>query len=1188
MPRLADLFSLNRRYSRSINLERDLGRPDSIEGYIPTTRAVEALRRILAGLNGATPQRAWTLTGVYGTGKSAFAHYLTALCGKAKDPMRQAALAITARALGTGSPEYQALSNLSEKGFFQAVVVAQREPLSHTIVRALHQGSSGFWSSNQRVDIAAKLKDFDVELSGSKTIESGKVLELIKEVVETAQVPILFVIDELGKSLEFAAQHQGTSDLYLLQQLAEMGSVKVGKTEFPVFVLGLLHQGFTDYGQRLATIQRNEWAKIQGRFEEIPFTESAEQMMQLMAQAITSTTHEQPNTQSEQQIADRINIQSEEWIQCLGELLPDLSAKLLASIYPLHPMTALVLPQLCTRYAQNDRSLFTFLTSNEPFSLKRFLQEEEVTEVLLPTLKLHRLYDYFIEAVEPSLGSRPNMQRWFEIQQLVSDARHLDPDWVKVLKTIGILNLITSTGSLRASPEWVALAMCNRPTDRDQVVYWRGILDQIQEKGLVTHRRTINELRLWEGSDFDVEREIEEKVKSSFAGSLRTLLSELCPLKPVVAQRHSYETGTLRYFERRYLDANDSLEALACLSREADGLIGYWVGKDPLVEVPATTVDGKPFVVLGSHRLEMLQANTLEYAALVEIQNAPQLRHDGVARTEVRQRLIQARQLLDQSLAQAFDVTQATCWILGQPRAISHASCFNAILSELCDQVYSQGLVLWNELINRRELTSQGAKARRRLIEAMLEKAGIPRLGLQGHGPEVSMYESLLFKTGIHRQVDGQWGFYPPKQKGVTQVWQAIEDFCLGSQRQRSLGELYAHLEAAPYGMKRGSIPVLLAAVLLHHVDDVSVYKDGTFLPVLGAEHFELLVKDPSRFGVKYFEIAGLRGQVLQELEEVLRISKPLNAQGIRNITLLSVVKPLFRFVKKLPAYTLKTQRLPPESQAVLQALLQAQEPDELLFTSLPKAVGMDAIPACPEDDGATSRIFRKKLVQALHEIETCYERLVTDSQKSLYSAFALRAADTNGIPSPMDNLRADLKIRASYLVGQVSERSLRSFVLAAVDETKSDREWLESLLMIVTDKPAESWSDEDVTRFEVNLSDLARRFKNLEALQSEVQVSQKEGLAARRITITRPDGKETHRVVWVDEGIHAIIQPMIDKILNDCRDPQVQQALVAGLAERIFASVRVSGTESSGELTDMLGMKKQDLQGNIPTSHLR
>ncbi len=47
--------------------------------------------------------------------------------------------------------------------------------------------------------------------------------------------------------------------------------------------------------------------------------------------------------------------------------------------------------------------------------------------------------------------------------------------------------------------------------------------------------------------------------------------------------------------------------------------------------------------------------------------------------------------------------------------------------------------------------------------------------------------------------------------------------------------------------------------------------------------------------------------------------------------------------------------------------------------------------------------------------------------------------------------------MRASYLTGQVLERRMRSFVMAAVDETATDTEWLEALAMIVVDKPAES-----------------------------------------------------------------------------------------------------------------------------------
>ncbi|MCT7980491.1 DUF4007 family protein [Laspinema olomoucense] len=125
--------------------------------------------------------------------------------------------------------------------------------------------------------------------------------------------------------------------------------------------------------------------------------------------------------------------------------------------------------------------------------------------------------------------------------------------------------------------------------------------------------------------------------------------------------------------------------------------------------------------------------------------------------------------------------------------------------------------------------------------------------------------------------------------------------------------------------------------------------------------------------------------------------------------------------------------------------------------------------------------------------------------QTRLYEAF--------GIRSPETKLREDLRVRASYIGGQSLERRLTSFAQAAADESKSDKQWLEALVMIVADKPGESWTDEDATGFEIKLSDIARRFKNLEALQKEV-AAKGEGFDARRITVTRPDGEETHLMV--------------------------------------------------------------------------
>ncbi len=286
-----------------------------------------------------------------------------------------------------------------------------------------------------------KINGFASEVDAGNTIDSREITPLIQEVAQAFKTDVLLIIDELGKNLEYAVHNQGAEDLYVLQQIAELPAVNQGNH---VYILGVLHQAFTDYGERLASVQRNEWAKNQGWFEDIPFPYLPAQMMRLIGKAIEATPTKQFSSQ--------ISQPTQEWFNLLpDDIVSDTTPEIIESTYPLHPIAALVLPTLCTRYAQNDRSLFTFLTSAEPDSLPNFLEETTFNQGTFPTLKLARVYDYFIEAVAMGLASRPNLQRWVEIQGLISDAKHLDNDSLQVLKTIGTLNLVTTTGSMRAT-----------------------------------------------------------------------------------------------------------------------------------------------------------------------------------------------------------------------------------------------------------------------------------------------------------------------------------------------------------------------------------------------------------------------------------------------------------------------------------------------------------------------------------------------------------------------------------------------------------------------------------------------------------------------------------------------------------------------------------------------------------------
>ena len=173
--------------------------------------------------------------------------------------------------------------------------------------------------------------------------------------------------------------------------------------------------------------------------------------------------------------------------------------------------------------------------------------------------------------------------------------------------------------------------------------------------------------------------------------------------------------------------------------------------------------------------------------------------------------------------------------------------------------------------------------------------------------------------------------------------------------------------------MKEGPIPILLASALQSRAEDVLVYEEGTFQPRIGPEHLERLMKSPKRFAVKRLAVGAARASVFAGVRELL--SSP-NLPEARNATALSVVRPLILFAQSLPDYTRETARLSAEASAVREALFATREPDELLFSALPSAVGCAAISSTTEDESA-SRDFPAALASALRELEAAYPSLL-------------------------------------------------------------------------------------------------------------------------------------------------------------------------------------------------------------------
>jgi hypothetical protein len=970
------------------------------------------------------------------------------------------------------------------------------------------------------------------------------VIDCIREVSRVTGTGIVIIIDELGKNLEYATQNLNHNDLYLLQQIAEMGTEKGN----PVFLFGLLHQAFSDYAGALNLSQRNEWGKIQGRFEDVPFVESSEQVLRLMGHAI--------NQSADKSFQASVKNCSSRWYEVLKESkeFHGITQDVLSNVYPLQPIAAVSLPLLCYRYGQNDRSIFNFLTSSEPHSFVDFLKTTQLNADQTETLKLHNLFDYFIESAGFNFSSRPQFIRWTEIQGIINDAKDLSSLEMKALKTIGVFNLISFSGSFRATREMVLLALVDNPRQGNLQKEWLRVLDGLVAKKLVTWRRQFNEYRIWQGTDFEVEEVIAKEIEA-IRQPLAVLLNSYSPLNPVVAQRHSYHTGTLRYFERSYIDQPADLSAVKCKSMESDGLIVYWVGGilDASL-IPCVTVDGFPFVLVESNDVSRLKTACNEYVALKNIElNSSELKVDGVARREVRQRLGLAKKILDDTIYNSFESidNHAICFMNKKKIDVDLGGEFNSKLSNLCDEFYTSGLELWNELINRRELSSQAATARKSLIDSMLKNEKLERFGIEAYGPDRSIYESLLRKSKIHRKTDGDWIIGAPcTTSGIYKVWKKIESYCLEAvEAPRPMDVLFSELLRPPFGVKQGVVPILWLTVLLAHADDLSIYYDGTFVPVLGTEHFELFMRDSSKFSVKYFKITGVRAEYFKELENILNASVSSNG-FVRNRSVLGIVRPLMKFMKSLPNFTMNTSGLSKSALALRKALQNASEPDRLLFVDIPLACGVKPVLADDKSNQVDVRAIRTNLLKTLRELQSTYDRVLDQCRDLLHKALAVR--------SDIGKLREDLRVRASYMVVQCIEPTLKRFLLALLDEQINEKSWVEAVLMVVADKPAESWNDEDLANFEVRLSDVARRFVNLEAVCKDFAQMPGEGFDAWRVTFSKQDGTEVHEMIWCDraklKSVEKISSDIVDSF-NLSVNSQLQKAVLAKLFEKTFGN---------------------------------
>lgn len=1104
--RIGDLFRVKSRFLRSAHLERDFHDPTCMSGYVATNFTRSCLGYVANGLSPRSGQRAWRMTGDYGSGKSSFALLLAHwFAGREKIFPPELRKAVDFRQFGVTRRPH----------FVPVLVTCSRQALGTSILSSLNQTLTQIYGRGTKKNLVLKVQRL---LDVGEEPTDDQIFQLVLEVnsriiADSKGKGLILILDELGKFLEFAALHPQRQDIFLLQRLAEAAS---RSGDQPLFVVCLLHQGFNAYSDLLNQSVQREWEKIAGRFEEIVFNQPVDQIANIIASAINVRTRGIPQAESLELRQAMKQIMARGWF---GSSSTKSLMDVVARLYPLHPTVMPILIRTFRRFGQNERSLFSFLMSNEPFGLQAF-SEKKLQEGNL--YRLHNFYDY----VRTNFGHRLALQsyrsHWNLIDSVVESFATEDELQVKILKTVGVLNLIND-GDLVPTEEAVVLALSRfHASERKRV---QTTLKKLhKEKGVLYDRGRVRGLCLWPHTSADLEKAYEDARRAVDAPQhVGSYIKDSLVSRPIVARRHYIETGNLRHFDVCYSSANQLPGLLQRHVTDADGLIIVPLCETTTERETALEFAKDPSVQERSNWLVAVPCPLNHLASLVqEVQrwewistNLLELNADKFAREEVSRQKAAARLQLEKRIQSNVGFKQFTGRMMlewfhqGRQLSVKDGRALLSILSQIFDEVYNYAPRIQNELVNRRNLSSAAAAARMRLIERMFANPGVEFLGMipEKKPPEMSMYLSVLKNTGLHHIRESRWQISEPndeidKKCNVLPTFQRMHEIVREKPDSRvNLAFLFAELRKPPYGVRDGVIPLLLTVFAIAHEKDVAFYKDGTFLHELNGETMLLLTKAPERFDIQYCKIEGVRAELFQRLLTVLDIKENVP----QKFELLDMVRQLCLFVAQLPTYVLNTKKLSGTTLAVRDAILNAREPVKLLFTTMPKACGFEPIHV----ETSASKIvpiFVKTLKAALDDLKIAFPELQERLRKEFRAAFDL--------PGTFQQFRTALSARSEQILLTITEPKLRAFCLRLMDDSLPESDWLESVASYLALKPPSKWHDVEEEVFSYELSQYAARFHRVENVAFAGGKLPKNSVGVR-LAITQADGIEHEQVVY-------------------------------------------------------------------------
>lgn len=853
---------------------------------------------------------------------------------------------------------------------------------------------------------------------------------------------IIIVVDEFGKVLEHAANHNPEKELYFLQQLSEF--INHPKHD-NILLITTLHQSFGAYSKKLNETQRNEWEKVKGRFKEIVFSEPVEQLLYLAAEQIKS---------SEEKIV------SQDSFEVLFQLAKktkfinnDIDIRVAEKLYPMDIFSAVVLTQSIQRYGQNERSLFSFLHSKDSNSLNNFRAKPN------QTYNLANVYDYIMYNFHSYLSEvNSDSANWRAIRVALERVEGLlnieeIENASKVVKVIGLCNLFGNGATLdeKSLILYLQLALDIKKPEI--------IINKLVSLKIIRFAKYKSQYIVFEGTDVNIEDELYKAagvvpLPINFIDDLNALFD----FKIVQANEAYYNTGTPRFFQFILSDHAQVLYP----NNDIDGYINlvFPSNEDGKLHLIETSKNGNNAVIYVCFNNVSQIINHLYEIEKLEYVRKQIIDEDRVADKEIQNLILYEKDLLNKAINHSLMSfsTDVEWFYKGNNIKVTSQSVFNKLLSSVCSEVYYSTPIIQNELFNRQKVNSSISQARVTLLNTLLDDSCVMKEDLgfnkDKFPPEKTIYYTLLKNTGIHRESNGVYTLGEPTTDTMKDLWDKCEEFFYSTtEKQRRLGDLIKSLASAPFKFKQGFIDFWLPIYLIIKKQDYSLYDgEDRYIPNLNREVLDLLQKKPNEFKIKAFAIDGVKIEFFNQYRNFINLN---DKELITQDSFLETIKPFFAFYNSLNEFAQKTNTFDnPQAAKFRNVLAKAKDPEKTFFEDLPAVFGFKNETLANNQEFLTQ--YQELIKDAIRELRLSYPNLIKRIENNVIETLGLESKDFHEYKTEIENRFKHVKIN---LLSNKQKNFLNRLLMRQSDRTL----WYESISYVVINKPLASIKDSEV-----------------------------------------------------------------------------------------------------------------------------